>query len=112
MRSLRLTLIAAATSFALASCSNTSDLTTGSLRGKDYASLSAQLKKDMTEKEVAVTLGATPDKANTEKCTDHDGKPWTCKTWLFAGSGPKGTLRVVFYQTESSDWRVAAWDMY
>ncbi len=111
MASLRLTLTVSATTLVLASCAKPGGLTPG-LQDKDYASLSSHLKKDMSEKEVAVTIGATPDKADTAKCVDHAGNPWTCKTWIYAGGGPKNTLRLVFYQTDSSDWRVAAWEIY
>jgi hypothetical protein len=80
---------------------------------KDYTALSGKLAKDMTEKAVADTLGGTPDKADLTTCTDHAGKQWQCRTWIFAGgSKPKNNLRVVFYQADDGSWRVAAWDMF
>jgi hypothetical protein len=85
---------------------------TAALHDKDYTELSAKLQKDMTEKDVATTLGATPDKADMTTCTDHEGKQWQCRTWIYAGGKPKNTLRVVFYQDQSNAWRVVTWDMY
>ena len=80
---------------------------------KDYTALSGKLAKDMTEKAVADALGATPDKADLITCTDHAGRQWQCRTWIFAGgSKPKNNLRVVFYQADDGSWRVAAWDMF
>jgi hypothetical protein len=79
---------------------------------KDYASLSGKLAKDMTEKGVSDAVGATPDKADLTTCTDHAGKQWQCRTWIFAGGKPKNNLRVVFYQADDASWRVAAWDMF
>jgi hypothetical protein len=78
---------------------------------KDYASLSGKLAKDMTEKAVSDAVGATPDKADIITCTDHAGKQWQCRTWVFA-SKPKESLRVVFYQADDASWRVAAWDTF
>lgn len=80
---------------------------------KDYTALSGKLAKDMPEKAVADALGTTPDKADLTTCTDHAGKQWQCRTWIFAGgSKPKNNLRVVFYQADDGSWRVAAWDMF
>ncbi len=79
---------------------------------KDYTALAGKLAKDMTEKGVADALGATPDKADLTTCTDHAGKQWQCRTWIFAGGKPKNNLRVVFYQAADDSWRVAAWDMF
>jgi hypothetical protein len=106
MASLRQNLIMAATALLLAGCG------TIGLGGKDYNSLSQQLKKDMSEKEVSTTIGSAPDKIDLVKCVDHSGNPWQCKTWIYSGGRPKNTLRLVFYQTDNSDWRVAAWDLY
>ena len=80
--------------------------------GKDYTALSGKLAKDMTEKAVADTLGGTPDKTDLTTCTDHAGKQWQCRTWIFAGGKPKTNLRVVFYQADDSAWHVAAWDVF
>ena len=74
--------------------------------------MSGKLAKDMTEKGVADALGATPDKADMTTCTDHAGKEWQCRTWIFAGGKPKTNLRVVFYQADDSAWHVAAWDVF
>jgi len=82
------------------------------LESKDYAGLSGKLAKDMTEKAVADALGATPDKADLTTCTDHAGKQWQCRTWIFASGKPKDNLRVVFYQADDSAWRDAAWDIF
>ena len=79
---------------------------------KDYTTLSGKLAKDMTERGVADALGARPDKADLTTCTDHAGKQWQCRTWIFAGGKPKDNLRVVFYQADDSTWRVAAWDVF
>jgi hypothetical protein len=58
-------LTAAAAVFALTcsllmSCAQLSNVT----QGKDYTSLSTKLAKDMSERDVANTLGSTPDKAD------------------------------------------------
>jgi hypothetical protein len=79
---------------------------------KDYTALSAKLAKDMSERDVATTLGATPDKADMTTCTDHEGKQWQCRTWIYAGGKAKNNLRVVFYQADDSAWRVVSWDMF
>jgi hypothetical protein len=95
----------------LASCARQSSVLPDST--KDYTALSGKLAKDMTEKGVADALGGTPDKADLTTCTDHAGKQWQCRTWIFAGgSRPKNNLRVVFYQADDGSWRVAAWDMF
>lgn len=95
----------------LTSCAQQSSVLADST--KDYTALSGKLAKDMTEKAVADTLGATPDKADLTTCTDHAGKQWQCRTWIFAGGAkPKNNLRVVFYQADDGTWRVAAWDMF
>lgn len=98
----------------LMSCTRQSSILAPALadHDKDYASLSGKLAKDMTEKGVSDTLGATPDKADITTCTDHAGKQWQCRTWIFAGGKPKDNLRVVFYQADDSSWRVAAWDVF
>jgi hypothetical protein len=109
----RLTLAAAlgAAAAGLISCARAPGVLPDST--KDYVALSAKLTKDMTEKAVADALGGTPDKADLTTCTDHAGKQWQCRTWIFAGgSKPKNNLRVVFYQGDDSTWRVAAWDMF
>jgi hypothetical protein len=85
---------------------------TSSSNTRDYAALSAKLTKDMTEKGVADAIGATPDKADLITCTDHAGKEWQCRTWIFAGGKPKTSLRVVFYQADDTSWHVAAWDTF
>jgi hypothetical protein len=79
--------------------------------GKDYAALSGKLAKDMSEKAVADAVGATPDKADITTCTDHAGKQWQCRTWVYT-SKPKESLRIVFYQAGDASWRVAAWDTF
>lgn len=99
------------TALGLAGCTRLGSASTGSPT-KDFAALSAQLQKDMAETEVAKTLGAPPDKADLVNCVDHAGNPWPCRTWIYAGGRPKNNLRVVFYQTSDSAWRVASWDMY
>ena len=59
----RLNLFTAATALLLlAGCARLTSLTAGD---KDYASPSAQLKKDMSEKQVSDTIGASPDKIET-----------------------------------------------
>jgi hypothetical protein len=113
MPSLRLGLIMAAAalglmSSGLLSCAGMSS----SLSNKDNTALSAKLAMDMSERDVATTLGATPDKADLITCTDHDGKQWQCRTWIYAGGKAKNNLRVVFYQADDSTWRVVSWDMY
>jgi hypothetical protein len=111
MASLRLSLFMAATALLLVGCQGLGRLTAG-LQEKDYASLSSQLKKDMTELQVAATIGSAPDKTDMVTCTDHDGKPWQCKTWIYSGGSAKNTLRLVLYQAASGEWRVASWDVY
>jgi hypothetical protein len=108
MSSLRLSLVAVATALSLACCAK---LEAG-LQSKDYTTLSAKLAKDMGERDVASTLGATPDKNDLITCTDHAGKQWQCRTWIFAGGKPKNNLRVVFYEADDHTWRVAAWDLF
>jgi hypothetical protein len=113
MPSLRRSLIVAAaalclTSSGLMSCARLAS----SLADKDYTALSAKLAKDMSERDVATTLGGTPDKADLTNCTDHEGKQWQCRTWIYAGGKPKNNLRVVFYEATDSAWRVVSWDMY
>lgn len=105
-------LAAALLSAGLMSCAQQSSILPDSTP-KDYAALSGKLAKDMTEKAVADTVGGTPDKADITTCTDHAGKQWQCRTWIFAGgTKPKNNLRVVFYQADDGSWRVAAWDMF
>jgi hypothetical protein len=111
MASLRLNLIMAATAILLVGCQGPGNLTAG-LQEKDFASLGSQLKKDMTELQVAATIGSAPDKTNLVTCTDHEGKPWQCKTWIYSSGRAKNTLRLVFYQATSGEWRVASWDTY
>ena len=94
----------------LLSCAGQSSALPGDTR--DYAALSGKLAKDMTEKGVADALAATPDKADLTTCTDHAGKEWQCRTWIFAGGKPKTNLRVVFYKADDSTWHVAAWDVF
>jgi hypothetical protein len=108
MASLRLSLVAAATALGLACCAR---LDAG-LQEKDYTALSAKLAKDMAERDVATTLGGTPDKNDLTTCTDHAGKQWQCRSWIFAGGKPKNNLRVVFYQADDHSWRVVSWDMF
>jgi hypothetical protein len=113
MRPLRPGLIAAAAAFGLMSsflmsCARLNDVT----HDKDYTALGAKLAKDMSERDVANTLGGTPDKADLATCTDHEGKQWQCRTWIFGGGKPKNNLRVVFYQADDSTWRVVTWDMF
>jgi hypothetical protein len=113
MPSLRLGLIVAAAALCLVSSGLLSCARIGaSLADKDYSALSAKLAKDMSERDVATMLGATPDKADLIPCTDHEGKQWQCRTWIYAGGKPKNNLRVVFYQADDSAWRVVSWDMY
>ncbi len=92
----------------LMSCAPLNNVT----QSKDYTSLSTKLAKDMSERDVANTLGGTPDKADLTTCTDHEGKQWQCRTWIFGGGKPKNNLRVVFYQADDSAWRVVTWDMF
>ena len=94
----------------LLSCAGQSSALPGNTR--DYGALSGKLAKDMTEKGVADALAATPDKADLTTCTDHAGKQWQCRTWIFAGGKPNTNLRVVFYQAGDSTWHVAAWDVF
>ena len=94
----------------LLSCAGQTSALPGNTR--DYAALSGRLAKDMTEKGVADVLAATPDKVDLTTCTDHAGKQWQCRTWIFAGGKPKTNLRVVFYQADDSAWHVAAWDVF
>jgi len=108
MRSLRLSLITAAAALCLMSCTRFDS----GLQDKDYTSLSARLKKDMSERDVSTALGSPPDKADLITCTDHAGKSWQCRTWIYGGGTPKNNLRVVFYQADDSAWRVVAWDMF
>ncbi len=95
---------------ALSACARSSSLLPDN--GKDYAALSGKLAKDMTEAGVAQAIGSTPAKADLTTCTDHAGKEWQCRTWIFAGGKPKNNLRVVFYQADDHSWRVAAWDLF
>ena len=111
--SLRRGLIAAAAAFGLMSsflmsCARLNDIT----QSKDYTVLSAKLTKDMSERDVANTVGGTPDKADLTTCTDHEGKQWQCRTWIFGGGKPKNNLRVVFYQADDHSWRVVSWDLF
>jgi hypothetical protein len=112
MLPLRLSLIAAAAAFCLMSCGVSGNGLTAALADKDYNSLSTKLKKDMSEGDVAVTLGSPPDKADLITCTDPAGKPWQCRTWIYGGGKPKNNLRVVFYQADDSAWRVVTWDTF
>jgi hypothetical protein len=111
MASLRLNLTIATTALALAGCAALGN-TTPAPKEKDYTALSAKLTKDMSETDVTATLGSAPDKTDLVQCHDHAGSPWQCKTWIYAGGGPKNTLRLVFYQTNNKDWRVGAWEIY
>jgi hypothetical protein len=78
---------------------------------KDYTSLSLRLKKDMTEGDVTETLGA-PDKNDQITCTEHNGNPWQCKSWIYEGGRPKNNLRLIFYQGEDKTWKVVSWQVY
>jgi hypothetical protein len=104
----RLRLIAAALAVCLAACTSLMP----PQQQKDYVSLSLRLQKDMSEQDVTTTLGAPPDKADMVTCTDHDGNPWQCKTWIYGGERPKNNLRLVFYQADDKAWRVVAWQVY
>ena len=95
-------------SSALLSCARLNNDT----QTRDFTSLSAKLAKDMSEQDVATTLGGRPDKADMTNCTDHAGKQWQCRTWIYAGGKAKNNLRVVFYQADDSAWRVVSWDMF
>jgi hypothetical protein len=105
----RLRLIAAVSAVCLAGCAG---LMPSPPPQKDYVSLSLRLHKDMSEQDVTTTLGAPPDKADMVTCTDHDGNPWQCKTWIYSGERPKNNLRLVFYQADDKAWRVVAWQLY
>jgi hypothetical protein len=95
----------------LVSCAQQSSVLSQS--AKDYTVLSGKLAKDMTEKAVADAIGTAPDKADLTTCTDHAGKQWQCRSWIFAGgTKPNNNLRVVFYEADDGSWRVAAWDMF
>jgi hypothetical protein len=109
MPRLCLSLLAAAAAFCLVGCAK---IAAPGAPEKDYASLSAKLKKDMSEEDVASTLGSTPDKADLTTCTDTSGAPWQCRTWIYYGGHPKNSVRLVFYQAEDKAWRVAAWQIY
>jgi|SRR5271170_6019401 len=109
MPSLRLNFIIVATAMLLVGCAKLGNLTAGD---KDYASLSAQLKKDMSEKEVSDTIGASPDKFDMVTCGEQTASPWKCKTWVYYGGRAKNTLRVVFYQPNMGGWQVASWQLY
>jgi hypothetical protein len=111
MAALRRNLMIAATALALVGCAGLGNLTSAP-KEKDYTALSGQLKKDMTEVDVTMALGSSPDKTDLVQCRDHEGNPWQCRTWIFAGGGSKNTLRLVFYQTNNKDWRVATWEIY
>jgi hypothetical protein len=108
MASLRLTLVMAATVLCLAGCANL----TAQAPQKDYAALGLLVKKDMSEADVTALLGAPPDKNDMITCTDHDGSPWQCKSWIYAGDRPKNNLRLIFYQAEDKAWRVVSWQVY
>ena len=107
MPSLRLKLMMAATALCLVGCAN---LTTP-LPQKDYTALSLRLKKDMSEQDVTQTIGSPPDRNDLVTCTDHDGHPWQCKTWIYTGR-PKNNLRLVFYQDDDKAWRIVSWQIY
>jgi hypothetical protein len=109
MPGLRLSLMMAAVALCLIGCAK---LAAPGAPDKNYASLSAQLKKDMSEQEVATTLGSSPDKADLITCTDTSGAPWQCRTWIYASGHPKSSVRVVFYQADDKAWRVAGWQTY
>jgi hypothetical protein len=109
MPRLRLSLLAAAAALCLIGCAK---IATPGAQAKDYASLSEKLKKDMSEEDVASTLGAPPDKADLITCTDTSGAPWQCRTWIYYGGRPKNSVRLVFYQAEDKAWRVATWQIY
>jgi|SRR5271154_4056493 len=109
MPSLRLSLIMVATAILLVGCAKLGSLTAGD---KDNTSTSAQLKKDMSEKEASAAIGASPDKVDVVTCGDQTASPWKCKTWIYYSGRAKNNLRVVFYQPNSSEWHVASWQLY
>lgn len=109
MAGLRLSLTMAIAALCLIGCAKFTEPGTPE---KNYAALSAQLKKDMSEQEVAATLGSPPDKADLTTCTDTSGAPWQCRTWIYSAGRPKNSVRLVFYQAEDKAWRVAAWQIY
>ena len=104
MASLRLMLAMAATALCLVGCANLTPQTPQ----KDYAALDLLLKKDMSEADVTAMVGAPPDKNDMITCTNHDGSPWQCKSWIYAGERPKNNLRLIFYQAEDKVWRVVS----
>ena len=82
------------------------------LQGRDYGSMTSRLKKDMSEAEVSSAIGSNPDKADVVTCGDQTANPWQCKTWIYEGDRARKTLRVIFYQPDRSEWRVASWQVY
>ncbi len=108
MASLRQMLVMAVTVLGLVGCANFAPQTPQ----KDYAAPSLLLKKDMAEADVTALLGGPPDKNDMITCTDHDGSPWQCKSWIYGGGRPKNNLRLIFYQAEDKAWRVVSWQVY
>jgi hypothetical protein len=108
MAPLRLTLALAAIALCLVGCANLA----AQAPQKDYAALSLLLKKEMSEADVTTALGTPPDKNDMITCTDHDGSPWQCKSWIYAGGRPKNNLRLIFYQAEDKAWRTVSWQVY
>jgi hypothetical protein len=112
MRSLRRSLIVAASLCLMADGLMSCARLASSLGDKDYGALSTKLSKDMSERDVATTLGGTPTKNDLTNCTDPQGKQWQCRTWIYGGGKAKNNLRVIFYQADDSAWRVVSWDMF
>ena len=108
MALLRHKLAITALALCLASCAGL----TSQAPQKDYAALSLLLKKEMSEADVTAALGAPPDKNDIITCTDHDGSPWQCKSWIYAGGRPKNNLRLIFYQADDKAWRTVSWQVY
>jgi hypothetical protein len=111
MPSLRLNLIMASTVLCLVGCARPGNPTPAA-HEKDYNELSSQLKKDMSEEEVAAAIGSAPNKMDLVTCVDHAGSPWQCKTWIYYGGRPRNSLRLVFYQSDHGIWRSVSWQVY
>jgi hypothetical protein len=83
--------------------------TASSAQTVNWGAKSALLDLGMTEQQVTITVGSTPNKVDMETCGQRTKQgTWTCKTHTY-GSGFK-KLRVWFQQSPNDRmWRVVSW---
>lgn len=67
------------------------------------------LDEGMTEAEVERTLGASPDKVESETCGQNsEGGSWKCRTWTYYDYRHEHAL-VLMFQKMDNVWRLNSW---